>query len=82
MNSKEELCTAALSSMTYALKAQKALSAVGIYSYIVKLDSSATRRGCTYGVTFYCGDTSSARRALANAHLNVTQYVKGSGELV
>ena len=43
-------CTAVIGSMTIALKAQKILHSSSIRSTVVKLDSSATHKGCAYGL--------------------------------
>lgn len=75
-------CTAALSSLTYAMKAQKELSTQGFYTNIVKLDSSRTRRGCAYGIQFSCADTEKIRKALKNAKIGVSQYISGGGDLL
>ncbi len=75
-------CTAALPSLTYAMKAQRVLSAAGLNSDIVKLDSSKTKHGCGYGVSFACGMTDSVKRALRSGGVSVKQYVSGGGELL
>ena len=43
-------CTAAIGSLTLAMKAKSALDAAGIYCTIVKLDPTMTKRGCAYGL--------------------------------
>jgi len=43
-------CVIAISSLTYALKAEKLLNANDIRCNIVKLSIAQTRRGCAYGI--------------------------------
>ena len=75
-------CTAALGSLTYAIKAQRALIENEIPCEIVKLDSSMTRRGCAYGVTFSCEEQRAARSVLSKEKITVTGFVNGGGELL
>lgn len=75
-------CTAAMGSLTYAIKAQRALAEGGITCEIVKLDSSMTRRGCAYGVTFSCEEQRAVRAVLSKEKITVTGYVNGGGELL
>lgn len=82
MNRSYDLCTASMRSMTYALKAQKLLEGAGVCSYIVRLDSSATRRGCAYGVTFCCAFGDTVRRILGSGRIYVSQYIRGGGEKI
>ena len=75
-------CTAALGSLTYAIKAQRALAENGLACEIVKLDSSMTRRGCAYGVTFSCEEQRAVRSILGKEKITVTGFVNGGGELL
>ena len=72
-------CTAALGSLTYAIKAHRALSQSGIPCEIVKLDASMTRRGCAYGIEFSCSDHRSVRTVMSNEQITVSRYINGSG---
>ncbi len=45
-----------LPSLTYAIKAKKALLRIGIQSELVKVDGKKTTRGCTHGISL--SDTS------------------------
>lgn len=72
-------CTAALGSLTYAIKAQRALAEAGVHSEIVKLDSSMTRRGCSYGVEYSCSDQRSVRAVMSAEKITVTGYINGGG---
>ena len=42
--------TIIFSSVTYAIKAKKALKRIGINTKLVKTDSNKTNYGCTYGI--------------------------------
>ncbi|MBP3592659.1 MAG: DUF3343 domain-containing protein [Clostridia bacterium] len=37
-------------SVTYAIKARKVLSAIGIHASVKKVNATATGRGCRYGI--------------------------------
>lgn len=76
------LCTAAADSLTYAMKAQRALADIGIGCDIVKLDPSQAKRGCEYGVSFDCTRTDEVRRTLSGAGVRVKRYLKGGGEMI
>ncbi|MBQ8387355.1 MAG: DUF3343 domain-containing protein [Clostridia bacterium] len=76
------LCTAAADSLTYAMKAQRALADSGIGCDIVKLDPSHAKRGCEYGISFDCARADEVRRALAGAGIRVKRYLKGGGEMI
>ncbi len=67
-------CFAELGSVTYAMKAQKALSAAAIPSTVVKSESSSSRRGCTYGIRFSCLQENNVRMVLAAARIPVKQW--------
>ncbi|MBR4873707.1 MAG: DUF3343 domain-containing protein [Clostridia bacterium] len=72
-------CTAALGSLTYAIKAQRALVQAGLGCEIVKLDATMTRRGCAYGVEFSCADHRAVRAVMSREQIPVTHYINGSG---
>ena len=72
-------CTAATSSLTHCMKAQRLLAASGIACSIVKLDSSLTRRGCAYGIEFSCDEKREVRSLLSRANIPVSQYIDGGG---
>ena len=44
--------TLTVGSVTYAIKAKKALSGIGIKSKLIKVDSSKSALGCEYGIEF------------------------------
>jgi hypothetical protein len=76
------LCTAATESLTYAMKAQRALNDSGITCSIVKLDPSHAKRGCEYGVSFACSEADRVRRTLSGAGIRVKHYISGGGEII
>ena len=78
----QNLCTAAIGSLTHAIKGQRILAENGVTGTIVKLDSKKTRRGCAYGIEFPCSEFKTVRSALGAARLPVSQYTDGGGELV
>ena len=79
---KTNYCTAALASLTYAMKAQGVLSAAGFYTDIIKLDPSRSRRGCAYGIQFDCNDSDKVRKALKASGIDVTRYIRGGGDII
>ena len=78
----QNLCTAAIGSLTHAIKGQRLLAEIGITGTVVKLDSKKTRRGCAYGIEFPCQNYKEVRAKLGAARLPVSQYTDGGGELV
>lgn len=74
-----KICTAAIGSLTHAMKAQSALTADGIVSKIVKLDPSMTRKGCAYGIEYSCDDHKAVRSAFNTAKISVSSYIRGGG---
>ena len=69
------MCIASLKSMTYAIKAQKALSAFDIEAEIVRLEPQMTHNGCAYGVKFDCVNLYSVQDALSKKHVNYTEII-------
>ena len=72
-------CTAAMSSLTHCMRAQRLLLSEGIESTIVKLDSSLTKKGCAYGIEFSCNLKREVRSILSRANLPVSQYIDDGG---
>lgn len=48
------LCAVSTGSMTMAIKARRALSAVGISVSVKKLSGGSDSRGCIYGIEYPC----------------------------
>lgn len=69
------MCIASVKSMTYALKAKRALASHYINSEIIKLDSSVTKNGCAYGVKFDCINLYSAENALKSQNIKYSQIL-------
>lgn len=69
------MCIASLKSMTYAIKAQKILSNYYISSEIIKLDTTLSKKGCSYGVKFDCINLYSAEKALNNNNIKYSQII-------
>lgn len=72
-------CTAAMPSLTYCMKAQRTLALHSIQSTIVKLDSSITKKGCAYGIEFFCEYKKAVRSILSDARISAGQYIDMSG---
>jgi len=72
-------CTAAIGSLTLAMKAHSALAGAGLDGRIVKLDPSMTRRGCAYGIEYPCENHKAVRSAFNTAKISVSSYIKGGG---
>ena len=67
-------CSAAIGSVTQAMKAQKTLAAAAIPSTVVKWESSSRLRGCVYGVRFSCLQERNVKTVLSSAHIAVKQW--------
>ena len=76
-----EDCTAALSSLTYAIKAERALANIGVLARTVKLEPGVARRGCEYGISFDCGELPRVKQTLREAKISVRRYLHGGGEI-
>ena len=77
-----EDCTAALSSLTYAIKAEHILKDFGIFSRVAKLEPGVARRGCEYGISFNCVDLPRVKQAFREAKIPVKRYLRGGGEII
>ena len=82
MKTNNMYCTAALTSLTYAMKAQKALGAAGLHSDIVKLSPKNAKNGCEYGVEFRCEFQEEIKRALKASGIGVRRYLYEGGERI
>lgn len=69
------MCAIALKSMTYAIKAKKALNDYYINADIIKLEPSMTKKGCAYGVKFDCVNLNSAQEALKKWAIKYTELI-------
>ena len=73
--------TAVIGSMTVALKAQKILLKASINSSVVKIKSSATGNGCSYGLEFDSIQYSNIRHILETSNIKVSRYLMGGGTM-
>ena len=64
-------CVAVIGSMTQAMKAQRALANAAIFARVEKVDSSMTRRGCAYAVSYSCNQEANVREVLRNAGIRI-----------
>ncbi|MBQ3063606.1 MAG: DUF3343 domain-containing protein [Clostridia bacterium] len=69
-------CRAALGPTSAALRAVRALQAVGINAEVVALAPNETKRGCAFGIEFACTDEPRVRATLRAARVSVSQYFK------
>ncbi|MBE6673735.1 MAG: DUF3343 domain-containing protein [Ruminococcaceae bacterium] len=70
------MCVIALKSMTYAIKAKKALSDFYIDSEIVRLEPNMTKKGCAYGISFNCVNLDSAKEAFKKWSIRYTELIR------
>ena len=75
-------CTAALASLTYAMKAQSALSELNIHADIVKLSDERAQRGCEYGILYDCSLHNDIKKHLRSSGISVRRFLRGGGEIV
>ena len=69
-------CIAAISSLNISIKAQKALAGGGIFSKVISLEPSATRRGCAYGLEFSCAEENTVRSLLRRAGVFPSEFIE------
>ncbi len=72
MNNDLHMCRANLGSITYAMKAQKLLSAAAIPSTVIKQESAG--RGCSYSLQFSCSQINNVKTVFANEKIKVKQW--------
>lgn len=65
-----------LSSVTYALKAQRILMSQGISSLLQKLTTTQSKRGCGYGLRVADANLERALSILRKERIRVTDTVK------
>lgn len=69
------MCVASMKSMTYAIKAKKALAQFNIEAEIIKLEPHMTHNGCAYGIKFDCINLYSAQDALTKFNVKYTEII-------
>ncbi|MBQ4562436.1 MAG: DUF3343 domain-containing protein [Clostridia bacterium] len=72
MANSNNRCIISLPSATYAMSAQKLLSAKGIASRVVKTDPSATKKGCSNGIEVDCRLSVRAKGILTNNSIPIS----------
>ena len=72
---------AVIDSMTIGLKAKKILSQSSIKSNVVKLKSSITGNGCSYGLEFDYIQYVNVKHILEQANIKVHKFVTGGGAM-
>lgn len=68
--------TISLGSVTYAMKAQRLLSAIKIHSKLVKLDAGKSADGCIYGLIIAQGDYPAAATILKKEGITFSLFSK------
>ena len=71
---KNERCRISIGTITYTMKAQRALASAAIYSEVAKLDSNSNGKGCTYGLEFPCSQADNVRLVLNNARIKYKNF--------
>lgn len=67
-------CTAVIGSMTWAMRAQKALAVEAIPSTVVKTEERRGSKGCVYGINYACAYSDNVRRILESAKISVREW--------
>ncbi len=78
MKGQSYQCSAAVGSVTSAMKAQKILAEAAIPTTVIKSDSSSSRHGCIYGISFSCVQENNVRTVLGKARIPVKQWDTGN----
>lgn len=76
-NEKKYECVAVIGSMTQAMRAQKILANAAIRTEVIKADSSLTRRGCAYAISYSCLQSDHVKDILRDAGIRVRSYHDG-----
>ena len=71
-NNKERgFCVCAIGSMTQTMRAQSVLASAAIRAEVVGADSSESRRGCAYALSYPCIWDDDVKRILGEAGIRV-----------
>ena len=68
-------CIATAPSLNIAIKMQKILANNAIFTKIISLDPSMSRKGCAYGVEFPYSDDQSVKEILKRARIIPSQFI-------
>ncbi len=75
MNNYSGGCSAAIGSITQAMKAQKLLAAAAIPTTVIKNeDKGSNGKGCVYGLGFSCLQYKNVQTVLAQERIKVKQW--------
>lgn len=66
--------TITVGSVTYAIKVRKLLERAGVKSKLIKVDSSKTKSGCTYGIELQSSFFYDAVNVLKNNGISYSVY--------
>ena len=68
--------TITVGSVTYAIKVKKFLERAGIRAALVKVDSSKSEKGCTYGININSANFYDAVSILKNTGIEYSVYTE------
>lgn len=75
MRDNTEGCSAAIGSVTQAMRAQKVLAGAAIPTTVIKYESSGRdNKGCVYGLSFSCSQSNNVQTVLAHERIKVKQW--------
>ena len=79
MNIDGRGCSAAIGSLTWAMRAQKSLATAAIPTAVIKYDDGGQGvTGCIYGISFSCSQRYNIETVLSKEGIRVKQWnVKG-----
>ncbi len=68
-------CIASMPSLNISIQAQRALGGKGIFSRIVSLDPSMTKKGCAYGIEFSCEMERDVKAVLKRERIYPSEFI-------
>ena len=77
----DEICTASMTSQTYAIKAQRLLAQDSIPCRVVRLDGERSRSGCSYGIEFSCQQLGNVKNILSKNRVRAKHFYRGEEEI-
>lgn len=73
-DTENKQCVTVIGSMTQAMRAQKVLASAAIRAEVIKADSSRTRRGCAYALSYSCYQEQNVQRILKDAGIRTRSF--------
>ena len=73
MGKRNNTCIFALPSLTYAMRANELLKNYGIYSRVVSLDPSITKKGCAHGIETECRNNLKTKNILLDQNIPISE---------